>query len=60
MWAVTSARCLPWAAWTASVCGHVSPVFALGSMDGEFFEPQYFYAVADDGTISVRGAHVTA
>ena len=42
--------------WTDYVCGHVSPVFALGSMDGEFFEPQYFYAVADDGTISVRGA----
>lgn len=42
--------------WTDYVGGHVCPVFALGSMDGEFFEPQYFYAVADDGTISVRGA----
>ena len=42
--------------WTDYVCGHVCPVFALGSMDGEFFEPQYFYAVADDGIISVRGA----
>lgn len=42
--------------WTDYVGGHVCPVFALGSMDGEFFEPQYFYAVADDGIISVRGA----
>lgn len=42
--------------WTDYVGGHVCPVFALGSMDGEFFNSQYFYAVADDGTIFVCGA----
>lgn len=41
--------------WTDYVVGHVCPVFALGSMDGEFFNTRYFYAVADDGTIFVRG-----
>ena len=42
--------------WTDYVAGYVCPVFALGGMDGELFDPQYFYAVADDGIISVRGA----
>lgn len=42
--------------WTDYVGGHVCPVFALGSMDGEFFNTQYYYAVADDDTIFVCGA----
>ena len=47
--------------WTDYVCGHVCPVFALGSMDGEFFEPQYFHLrprrpgghMADLGNVTV-------
>ena len=42
--------------WTDYVAGYVCPVFALGGMDGELFDPQYYYAVADNGFIFVRTA----